>query len=69
MSVEHRRNAPPSSQGTTPFDGMQQDLGFDFTINFLRVIREYGGAMNASFIDASTQVNITEYYRLLYKNI
>ena len=62
MSIEEQRQAPPRSLGTTPCDDNEQDVGFDFVIDFLTVVGEYGGVMNTTFMDAARLVNMTEYY-------
>ena len=55
-SLQRQENAPPHSLGTTPSDDNDEDLGFDFVINFLGLMGEYGGAMNASLTVAAAQV-------------
>ncbi len=63
-SVEANRNAP-RSLGTTAADRNENEVGPDFFINFLRLLGEYGGAMNITIIDTLNQVmyNCTVYTR------
>ncbi len=55
-SNELRRNASTQSLGTTAADVDEEGVSADFIINFLRLLGEYGGAMNTTIIDSLNQV-------------
>ncbi len=56
-SVEANRNRP-RSLGTTEADLDENDPGTDFFIDFLRLLGEYGGAMNTTIINTLSQVTV-----------
>ncbi len=56
MSNELRRNNSARSLGTTTADVDEEAVGADFIINFLRLLGEYGGAMNTTIIETLNHV-------------
>ena len=58
MSIQRLEDPTPSRNEVRQYliNQTDEDPALDFVINFHGLMREYGGAMNSSFMDAATRV-------------